>query len=129
MTGGDTGDGLELDWMTSSYIWVTAKAHEVMDDYLKYQFFEHPAIVAVLARYLTASAILPLQFDLQSLHSPGGLQSFQSPIISITGNSTLIYETSNATEMTQSGTLRHQGKKASRADDATIPYDLWDGRL
>jgi hypothetical protein len=76
MTGGDTGDGIELDWMTSTYIWVTAKAHEVMDDYLIYQFFEHPAIVAVLARHLTASAILPLQFDLQSLHSPGGVTKF-----------------------------------------------------
>jgi hypothetical protein len=30
-----------------------------MDDYLKYQFFEHPAIAAVLARHLAATAVLP----------------------------------------------------------------------
>jgi hypothetical protein len=45
--------------MTATYIWATAKAHEVMDDYLKFQFFEHPAIAAVLARHLAATAVLP----------------------------------------------------------------------
>jgi hypothetical protein len=30
-----------------------------MDEYLKYQFFEHPAIAAVLARHLAATAVLP----------------------------------------------------------------------
>lgn len=59
MTGRDAGDGYELDRMTATYIWATAKAHEIMDDYLKYQFFEHPAIAAVLARHLAASAVLP----------------------------------------------------------------------
>jgi hypothetical protein len=41
-----------------------------MDDYLKYQFFEHPAIAAVLARHLAASAVLPddsLPLKLQAL--------------------------------------------------------------
>jgi hypothetical protein len=59
MSGRDAGDGQELTRMTATYIWATAKAHEVMDDYLKYQFFEHPAIAAVLARHLAASAVLP----------------------------------------------------------------------
>ncbi len=59
MTGRDAGDGCELDRMTATYIWATAKAHEVMEDYLKYQFFEHPAIAAVLARHLAATAVLP----------------------------------------------------------------------
>ncbi len=59
MTGRDAGDGYKLDRMTATYIWATAKAHEVMDDYLKYQFFEHPAIAAVLARHLAASGVLP----------------------------------------------------------------------
>jgi hypothetical protein len=49
MTGRDAGDGYELDQMTATYIWAMAQAHEVMDDYLKYQFFEHPAIAAILA--------------------------------------------------------------------------------
>ncbi len=30
-----------------------------MDEYLKFQFFEHPALAAVLARHLAASAVLP----------------------------------------------------------------------
>ncbi len=51
MTGRDAGDGCEIDRMTATYIWATAKAHQVMDDYLKYQFFEHPAIAAVLAQH------------------------------------------------------------------------------
>ncbi len=59
MTGRDAGDGSDLDRVTATYIWATAKAHEVMDDYLKYQFFEHPAIAAVLARHLAATAVLP----------------------------------------------------------------------
>ena len=59
MTGRDAGDGADIDRVTATYIWATAKAHEVMDDYLKYQFFEHPAIAAVLARHLAATAVLP----------------------------------------------------------------------
>ncbi len=58
--------------MTATYIWATAKAHEVMDDYLKYQFFEHPAIAAVLAHHLAASLVLPddsLPLKLQSLET------------------------------------------------------------
>jgi hypothetical protein len=37
-------------------------AHKVMDEYLKYHFFEHPAIATVLARPLAASAVLPDDF-------------------------------------------------------------------
>jgi len=59
MTGRDAGDGSDIDRVTATYIWATAKAHEVMDDYLKYQFFEHPAIGAMLARHLAATAVLP----------------------------------------------------------------------
>lgn len=59
MTGRDAGDGCEVDRMTATYIWATAKTHEIMDEYLKYQFFEHPAIAAVLARHLAATAVLP----------------------------------------------------------------------
>lgn len=51
MSGRDAGDGADLDRVTATYIWATAKTHEVMDEYLKYQFFEHPAIAAVLARH------------------------------------------------------------------------------
>jgi hypothetical protein len=60
MTGRDAGDGAELDHMTATYIiWTTAEAQEVMEDYLKYQFFEHPAIAAVLAHHLAATEVLP----------------------------------------------------------------------
>jgi hypothetical protein len=59
MTGRDAGDGADDDRMAATYIWATAKAHEVMDEYLKFQFFEHPAIAAVLARHLAAAAALP----------------------------------------------------------------------
>jgi hypothetical protein len=59
MTGRDAGDGADVDRMAATYIWATAKAHEVMDEYLKFQFFEHPAIAAVLARHLAATAALP----------------------------------------------------------------------
>jgi len=72
MTGRDAGDGSDIDRMTATYIWATAKTHEVMEDYLKYQFFEHPAIAAVLARHLAATAVLPdehLSSKLQSLET------------------------------------------------------------
>lgn len=59
MSGKDAGDGADLDRITATYIWATAKTHKVMDEYLKYQFFEHPAIAAVLARHLPATAVLP----------------------------------------------------------------------
>jgi hypothetical protein len=59
MSGRDAGDGTDLDHVTATYIWATAKTHQVMDEYLKYQFFEHPAIAAVLARHLAATAVLP----------------------------------------------------------------------
>jgi hypothetical protein len=59
MTGRDAGDGMDQDRVTATYIWATAKAHEVMEDYLKFQFFEHPAIAAGLARHLAATAIRP----------------------------------------------------------------------
>jgi len=59
MTGRDAGDGADIDRVTATYIWASAKTHEVMDEYLKYQFFEHPAIAAVLARHLAATAVLP----------------------------------------------------------------------
>lgn len=59
MMGRDAGNGSELDRVTATYIWAMTKAHEVMDEYLKYQFFEHPAIAAVLARHLAATAVFP----------------------------------------------------------------------
>jgi len=70
MSGRDAGDGSDLDRRTATYIWATAKAHEVMEDYLKYQFFEHPAIAAILARHLAATSVLPdenLSSKLQAL--------------------------------------------------------------
>jgi hypothetical protein len=69
MTGRDAGNGSDIDRMTATYIWATAKAHEVMEDYLKYQFFEHPAIAAVLARHLAATAVLPDENLTSKLHS------------------------------------------------------------
>jgi hypothetical protein len=59
MSGRDTGDGADTDRVTATYIWATAKTHEVMDEYLKYKFFEYPAIAAVLACHLAATAVLP----------------------------------------------------------------------
>jgi hypothetical protein len=59
MSGRDAGNGTDLDRVTATYIWATAKTHQVMDEYLKYQFFEHPAIAALLARHLAATAVLP----------------------------------------------------------------------
>jgi len=49
MTGRDAGDRADIDRVTATYIWAMAKTHETMDEYLKFQFFEHPAIAAVLA--------------------------------------------------------------------------------
>lgn len=68
----DAGDGSDVDRMTATNMWATAKAHGVMEDYLKNQFFEHLAIAAILARHLAVTSVLPddnLSSKLQALES------------------------------------------------------------
>ena len=45
-------DQKDPDFTTAKFLWATWKAHAVMARYLRHQFYEHPAISAVLARHL-----------------------------------------------------------------------------
>jgi hypothetical protein len=47
------------DFTTAKYLWATWKAHAVMEKYLRHQFYEHPAISAVLARHLADNYVKP----------------------------------------------------------------------
>ena len=76
----DADDGSDVDRMTATNMWATAKAHGVMEDYLKNQFFEHLAIAAILARHLAVTSVLPddnLSSKLQALESKFNKLSFK----------------------------------------------------
>jgi len=55
----DIYDQKDPDFTTAKYLWATWKAHAVMDRYLRHQFYEHPAISAVLARHLADNYVKP----------------------------------------------------------------------
>jgi hypothetical protein len=44
---------------TAKYLWATWRAHSVMSNYLRHQFYEHPSISAVLARHLADNYVKP----------------------------------------------------------------------
>lgn len=55
----DIYDQKDPDFTTAKYLWATWKAHPVMERYLRHQFYEHPAISAVLARHLADNYVKP----------------------------------------------------------------------
>jgi hypothetical protein len=55
----DVYDQKDPDFTTAKFLWATWKAHAVMDKYLQHQFYEHPAISAVLARHLADNYVKP----------------------------------------------------------------------
>jgi len=55
----DGYDQEDQEYSASKFLWATFKAHSVMAKYLKHQFYEHPAIAAVLARYLADNYVKP----------------------------------------------------------------------
>jgi hypothetical protein len=55
----DGYDQDDLDFSAAKFLWATFKAHAVMAKYLKHQFYEHPAIAAVLARHLADNYVKP----------------------------------------------------------------------
>jgi hypothetical protein len=52
----DVQDG---DFSCAKFLWATWKAHETMALYVQHQFYEHPSIVAVLARHLADNHVKP----------------------------------------------------------------------
>jgi hypothetical protein len=55
----DIYDYKDNTFSTAKFLWATFKAHSVMDRYIKHQFYEHPAIAAVLARHLADNYVKP----------------------------------------------------------------------
>ncbi len=55
----DIYDAADKEFTTAKFLWATWKAHVVMDRYIKHQFYEHPAIAAVLARHLADNYVKP----------------------------------------------------------------------
>ncbi len=55
----DGYDHQDMAFTTARILWATWKAHIVMDRYLKHQFYEHPAVAAVLARHLADNYVKP----------------------------------------------------------------------
>lgn len=55
----DGYDQKDQEYTTARYLWATWKAHAVMENYLRHQFYEHPAISAVLARQLAENYVKP----------------------------------------------------------------------
>jgi len=55
----DGYDQDDLEFSLAKLLWATFKAHAVMAKYLKHQFYEHPAIAAVLTRHLADNYVKP----------------------------------------------------------------------
>lgn len=55
----DIYDPNDLEFTTTKMLWATWKAHNVMEQYLKHHFYEHPSISAVLARHLADNNVKP----------------------------------------------------------------------
>jgi hypothetical protein len=49
----------DKDFCCAKYLWATWKAHVMMANYVRHQFYEHPSIVAVLARHLADDHVKP----------------------------------------------------------------------
>jgi hypothetical protein len=43
----------------AKYFWATWKAHTVMSNYVRHQFYEHPSVAAVLASHLADNHVKP----------------------------------------------------------------------
>ena len=54
ITARDMPETSDKHFVAASIIWSTLAAHEVMEDYMKLQFLEHPTISAVISRHLAA---------------------------------------------------------------------------
>jgi hypothetical protein len=52
-------DRKDTDFSTASFIYATLKCHAVMNEYVKHQFHDHPAVSAVITRHLAANFIKP----------------------------------------------------------------------
>jgi hypothetical protein len=55
----DIFDQKDPEFTAAKYLWATWRAHSVMQQYLKHQFYEHPSISAVLARHLADNYVKP----------------------------------------------------------------------
>jgi hypothetical protein len=55
----DVYDQGNPSFTTAKYLWATWRAHTVMANYLRHQFYEHPSISAVLARHLADNYVKP----------------------------------------------------------------------
>jgi hypothetical protein len=55
----DIYDYKDSTFSSAKFLWATWKAHQVMDRYIKHQFYEHPSIAAVLARHLADNYVKP----------------------------------------------------------------------
>jgi hypothetical protein len=55
----DIYDFKDSAFSSAKFLWATWKAHQVMEKYIKHQFYEHPSIAAVLARHLADNYIKP----------------------------------------------------------------------
>lgn len=55
----DGYDQTDREFSTAKFLWATFKAHSIMAKYLKHQFYEHPAIAAVLAHHLADNYVKP----------------------------------------------------------------------
>ena len=55
----DCYDQTDQEFSTAKFLWATFKAHSIMAKYLKHQFYEHPAIAAVLAHHLADNYVKP----------------------------------------------------------------------
>jgi hypothetical protein len=65
----DIYDYKDLTFSTSKFLWATWKAHQVMDRYIKHQFYEHPSIPAVLAHHLADNYVKPDDALANKVHS------------------------------------------------------------
>jgi hypothetical protein len=55
----DIYDFKDSTFLAAKFLWATWKAHQVMERYIKHQFYEHPSIAAVLAWHLADNYIKP----------------------------------------------------------------------
>jgi hypothetical protein len=55
----DCYDYKDSTFSAAKFLWATWKAQQVMDRYIKHQFYEHPSIAAVLARHLADNYVKP----------------------------------------------------------------------
>lgn len=59
MVAHDVYDQGNPAFTSAKFLWATWPAHGVMANYLRHQFYEHPSILAVLARHLADNYVKP----------------------------------------------------------------------